>query len=140
MQRYGSGYCVAMMDIDEFKAINDAFGHDVGDTVIASVAETGAQAIRDRVDAIGRLGGDEFAIVLPHVDLEGARQSVERIRESIEQRRFAADDREFSVSVSIGVAEADAGDTAPAMQLKRADEALYRAKRSGRNKVVGAPD
>ncbi len=129
----------AMIDIDHFKQVNDTYGHDVGDTVLRELAGRLGRLLRAS-DLIARLGGEEFVAVMPDTDTETAAAVTRRIREEIANTPFASDVVEggIEVTVSIGVtAFAGAGD-APGALLKRADEALYTAKRGGRNRVVSA--
>jgi diguanylate cyclase (GGDEF)-like protein len=126
---------VLLADLDHFKRINDEHGHLVGDEVLKSVSARLKETVREPV-FVGRLGGEEFLVVLPGTDLESARQVAERIREQV----AGIDTRHWfeglPLTVSVGVAAADpAGDTVSNM-LRRADNALYDAKRSGRNRVI----
>jgi diguanylate cyclase (GGDEF)-like protein len=135
LDRPGAPRCAVLLaDLDHFKRINDEHGHLVGDEVLRSVATRLTDAVREPV-VVGRLGGEEFLVVLPDADLETARQVAERIREqvaTIDTKRFEAP----PLTVSVGVAAADtAGDTVSNM-LRRADHALYDAKRAGRNRVI----
>ncbi len=124
---------VLMLDIDHFKAVNDTFGHDGGDIVLRAFAETVAAAVRS-LDIVGRLGGEEFAVLLPGADVDAAARTAEAIRAKVEQLHIeVAPGTSAPVTVSIGVAPLD-GDLAGA--LGRADDALYRAKAGGRNRVV----
>lgn len=120
-----------MFDIDHFKAVNDSQGHDVGDEVLQAVAMNAAS-----VDGIvGRLGGEEFAVILPLRTLEDAVDVADDLRERLAGMRFPGNDGLFGVTCSFGVSEFRHGD-APTDLLKRADVALYVAKREGRNRVV----
>jgi diguanylate cyclase (GGDEF)-like protein/PAS domain S-box-containing protein len=119
-----------VLDIDDFKTINDQHGHDAGDEVLRRVAALADKASRQS-DRLFRLGGDEFLIYLPGVPLDGARQIAERLRQSVEQTRI----REAPVTVSIGVAQLQPEDTAESW-IRNADAAMYEAKRSGRNRVA----
>lgn len=135
--RNGSAFCICMVDIDLFKRINDTYGHLPGDAVLRGVAHAASKALR-QLDFFGRYGGEEFVMVLTDTALEGAMVTAERVRARIEQLQFTEIDPDLRVTVSIGVAEhvrrADS-----AVTLKRADEALYRAKEGGRNRSVSAP-
>ncbi len=134
------GSCaILIIDIDHFKKINDQFGHPTGDEVLKAVAST----VRSKVvepGFFGRLGGEEFLIVLPHMDVNGARDAAERFREaimSIETSRWCSDGRR--ITASIGCAVSNPGADTPSTMLKRADFALYAAKRNGRNCVETEP-
>lgn len=121
---------VILFDIDHFKAVNDRYGHDVGDEVLKRVASSATACLR-HTDLIGRYGGEEFVIILPSTDAEVALQIAERVRARIEA---AWDARQPKVTVSLGIASTrgeDAGDVI----LKRADIALYEAKSAGRNRL-----
>lgn len=135
--RTGSAFCICMVDIDLFKKVNDTYGHASGDTVLTGVAQTASDALR-QLDFFGRYGGEEFVMVLTDTPLEGAMISAERVRERVQDMLFPSIDENLRVTVSIGIAEhlrrADAAQT-----LRRADEALYRAKENGRNQCVAAP-
>lgn len=135
-RRYGHPLCVAMLDIDEFKSVNDRHGHGVGDQVLARVAAVGLARLREGIDHCGRLGGEEFGILLPQTDLAGAQATAERMRGAIRELSFAVPAGSFRVSASIGVAMLAAEDDGIAALLERADAALYRAKSGGRDRVV----
>jgi diguanylate cyclase (GGDEF)-like protein len=129
-----SGLAAIMFDIDHFKGINDTCGHDTGDQVLREVSQ---QAVR--ADLItGRLGGEEFAVLLEGADLEAARQVAESLRAAIAGLAFETPQGKLALTCSFGVSERQAGESIDGL-LKRADVALYQAKRSGRNRVVGAP-
>ncbi len=125
--------CVAMADLDHFKQINDQQGHIVGDRVLKEVAQRILSSIRDE-DTVGRYGGEEFLLILPHTPLEIALQIAERIRQHI--ARTAVHLRELSIptTISIGVVQHQPGEDAVTL-IRRADEAMYRAKQAGRNTV-----
>lgn len=119
-----------VLDIDHFKAVNDRFGHAVGDTVLMGIAALARRLSRDS-DLLFRLGGDEFVMYLPGVGGQGARSIGERLRAAVEASALVPQGR---VSISLGVAELEPQESAEAW-LQRADAALYDAKRRGRNKV-----
>lgn len=120
-----------MFDIDHFKKVNDTQGHDVGDEVIQAIAMNAASV----GPIVGRLGGEEFAIVMPGLGREEAAGVADGLRQQYESMRFPGCDGLFATSCSFGVSEFVRGDT-PAALLKRADIALYVAKREGRNRVM----
>ncbi len=130
---------VAMIDVDYFKRVNDTFGHDVGDAVLREIAGRLRGLLRAS-DLVARLGGEEFVAVMPDTDEETAAAVTRRIRDEIAEKPFASDlvDGGIEVTASIGVAALAGADDTPDALLKRADDALYAAKRSGRNQVVAA--
>lgn len=131
--RSGRALSVAIFDVDHFKAVNDRFGHLVGDRVLQRVACAAAQALRHD-DLVGRLGGEEFVLLLPGADADAATVVAERVRMAIATGGSADAADDPSVTISIGVALLDA-DVSATMLLNRADRALYDAKRSGRNRM-----
>ena len=132
--RYGSTYCLCMLDIDFFKRVNDTHGHLVGDEVLREVAMVAANSLRG-TDFFGRFGGEEFIIALINTSIDGAMIIAERVRQKIAEMTFDEIHQSLQVTVSIGVA-AHVSKEDPAQTLKRADDALYRAKDSGRNRCV----
>ena len=125
---------VLIADLDNFKTINDRLGHAIGDEVLRAVGTVLADAVRDPV-FVGRLGGEEFLVVLPETDLESARQAAERIREQVREidtRRWLG---EGNLTVSLGVTASHPGHDSLSDMLRRADTALYAAKRAGRDRV-----
>lgn len=133
VQRNHGSLCVALVDIDRFKQVNDSFGHAAGDKAIRLIADTLKAGLRD-YDLCARWGGEEFLILLPFSRLEDARQLLERLRLSIEIMVFGIGETSFPLTISIGVSEFASGESSFAV-LKRADEALYLAKNAGRNTV-----
>ena len=135
-ERSGTPLSVVLADIDDFKRVNDTWGHDTGDTVLRRVAVVLEAATRD-VDLPVRLGGEEFAILLPETDTEGARHLAERVREAIEETVIEVGRDRVNVTASFGVSCFP--ETAEASQLLvDADRGLYAAKRSGKNCVVAS--
>lgn len=135
-ERTGEVFCFAMLDLDHFKDVNDTYGHPVGDQVLRKVCEIAMQCVR-AVDSVGRMGGEEFCILLPSTTLDNGRISLERVREAVGAYDWNSISKGLSVHLSAGVAECALGDTLQTL-TKRADDALYRAKHTGRNKVVAA--
>ena len=134
-----AGFTVLIIDIDHFKAINDAHGHLLGDRVIVSVANMLRSCVGER-GPIARMGGEEFAVLLPHTSSAGGVELAERIRSSVEHgkiRRAGTDETIGNVTVSIGVASCGENELFDAM-LARADGALYQSKTAGRNRVTVA--
>jgi diguanylate cyclase (GGDEF)-like protein len=138
-QRYGDPLALLMIDLDHFKRVNDTWGHPAGDAVLRGTAELVRSSVRD-LDTCARFGGEEFAIVLPNTPLGGALVVAERVWRNLGSQRHAVGTpeapQEVAVSASIGVAFYPAQATGDADTLvKRADEALYCAKREGRNAI-----
>jgi diguanylate cyclase (GGDEF)-like protein len=125
--------CLAFIDVDHFKRVNDQFGHAAGDSVLFGVADRLAENIR-RSDILGRVGGEEFAVCMPNVTLQDARALAERLRRAVTLAPFETPVGPVPVTVSIGVAARKAGDDV-AHLMRRADAAMYAAKRAGRDRV-----
>lgn len=141
LRRDGTGFSVAMMDLDHFKAVNDKYGHEAGDRVLSSVGGLLTQTLRSFDDAF-RFGGEEFLIVLKGGGAAEAVAVLERLRQRLEARPVRLRDGEsIPVTASFGVAEAEANEAVDDL-IARADQALYRAKQTGRNRVVvcGQPE
>jgi two-component system cell cycle response regulator len=132
-RRHGHGLSVALADVDHFKAVNDDHGHLIGDDVLAAVGRRLSEAVRAD-DVVGRWGGEEFLAILPRIESDGARAAAERIRGAVAQAPLSGG---IPVTVSVGCATLEDEATVDTL-LRRADEALYRAKRGGRNAVVVA--
>ncbi len=126
-----------LMDIDHFKAINDAYGHDMGDQVLKAVSRVLKDSMREQ-DFIGRWGGEEFLALLPHTDLDQAAASAERIREAVQALRIDGNGSHIGVTLSIGISQHHAGQSL-SHSIARADTALYEGKSAGRNRVERAP-
>jgi diguanylate cyclase (GGDEF)-like protein len=134
-QRTGAALAVALVDIDQFKSINDGLGHAAGDNALRFAAA----ALRERTrpyDSVGRWGGDEFLLVMPGADAAGARQVCERLRTALAEQSAARGGT--AITVTVGVALGRHGNDTPAALVERADGAMYEAKRAGRNRVVVA--
>jgi len=134
--RYGHRYCLALLDVDHFKAYNDTYGHQAGDQVLQVVAQSLSEQARPG-DALYRYGGEEFLCILPEQSPAGATVAAERMRRGVEELAIIHAGNDGGVlTLSGGVAMLDAGDTRSADEvLKEADDSLYRAKRLGRNRV-----
>ena len=130
-QRQGTPFCLLIIDIDRFKLFNDQFGHALGDAILKKVSKA-LEATARQMDIVARLGGDEFAVLLPDCNLEAASRGAERLRSAIGDGPMRYEGREHTLTVSIGLAEAQIDDD-PASLLKRTDSALYAAKEAGRN-------
>jgi diguanylate cyclase (GGDEF)-like protein len=126
-----------VVDVDHFKSINDRFGHAAGDAVLTALAATLSDAVREGDTAV-RLGGEEFVLVLPGAGREQAIDRAERLRREVAAVRHLLDGDEVSVTVSIGVAVCPSDGSDPAALLEAADQALYTAKATGRDRVVAA--
>lgn len=125
---------VILLDIDHFKKINDTYGHFAGDAVLRETAARLRGNMRP-YDQVGRYGGEEFLVVLPNCDLEQAKNQAERMRQKLHMSTMLVDGAELLVSASFGVTVSDASERDPNLFVRVADEALYRAKASGRNCV-----
>lgn len=129
----GKSPCLALIDVDRFKRVNDELGHAVGDAVLCGMADCLAGNVR-RVDMIGRIGGEEFAVCMPNVTMHDAWTLADRLRRAIAETPLATPSGPVNITISVGVTSLAAGDTVPAL-IDRADAAMYAAKRAGRNRV-----
>ena len=145
--RHGEPFCVAIVDIDHFKDVNDGHGHDVGDAVLRGFAERIRGQLRrmdlmgraDVVNTFGRYGGEEFLLLLPYANAQSAVLCADRLRRAVEAQPFPTPGGALRLTFSAGIAAHEAGEPITTT-LKRADEALYRAKTLGRNRVeLAAP-
>lgn len=134
-QRYKRPLALLMIDVDHFKKVNDQYGHLVGDQVLTQLALRLVNSLRQQ-DVAGRFGGEEFTIILPETTLSGARILAERIRESIAKNPFPAKQIELPITISIGIAEYTDAVHSGSQLLEMADQALYQAKNTGRNRTV----
>ena len=131
---YGANGALLMIDADNFKSINDLFGHDAGDEALTIIARS-IRTILRAGDLVGRMGGEEFGVYLPNVDQRGAETVAERIRRSVNLAVFAPDGQQRSLSVSIGGVAFD-GPAGFSELFRIADQRLYGAKQTGRNRVT----
>lgn len=132
-KRYGGSLSLMMIDLDNFKDINDSFGHLAGDRILKGVALKIKASLRGS-DFLARFGGDEYALILGNTDLKAAAEVAWKLCEEVRGSRFLLDDSTLTITISIGVACISGEDTGETL-LGRADEALYRAKANGRNGV-----
>jgi diguanylate cyclase (GGDEF)-like protein len=133
--RYGTPTSVLIFDIDHFKRVNDEHGHLSGDKVIAATADVCRHELR-ATDAPARLGGDEFVVLMPHTTWEHAEPIAERLRMRIAESLCGLGDIGCQATISGGISELAQGDASGEDVLKRADDALYKAKRQGRNRII----
>lgn len=133
-RRFGRVFSVLMIDLDKFKSINDRHGHAAGDRALIEMARVMNENMRS-VDTLARIGGEEFVALLAEANLENAITTAERIRQQAAKKPIKYQGKEFYLTISIGVAMLDSSDNSIENVLHRADEALYRAKQQGRNRV-----
>jgi len=135
--RYGLALSVCIMDIDHFKRINDSYGHPIGDEVLKNLGNLLRNKVRE-VDLFARYGGEEFVMILPNTRAQEAIVLAERLRKAVEDSRIVVESGgrlEFDCTVSLGLTTATAGKRESRQLLREADQALHRAKASGRNRV-----
>lgn len=135
-ERHGRVYCIAMMDLDHFKKINDHYGHEAGDAVLLAFAKILKEEARIS-DIVARYGGEEFMVILGDTEIDGAKVFCEKIRSHVEKAHFLYQEERIEVNISIGVAQRNDYTSVKAL-IKGADERLYDAKRKGRNRVEPA--
>jgi diguanylate cyclase (GGDEF)-like protein len=125
-----------MIDIDHFKKTNDTYGHLAGDYVLKELGKVISVRIR-REEVLARYGGEEFSIILPETNIEGARKLAEELRKRVERHTFTFEQEIIPVTISIGIASVENRPIDLTQFLKEADDNLYKAKQTGRNKVIG---
>jgi len=135
-ERHGHSFCIAMLDLDHFKSVNDTYGHDAGDAVLIAFSKILKLEARNS-DVVGRYGGEEFLAILGDTDLNGGKVFCEKVRAHVEQAHFMYQGQRIAVSVSIGVAQRSDYPSLKAL-VSGADERLYDAKHKGRNRVESA--
>lgn len=133
-ERTQTPFSIILCDIDDFKQVNDRYGHDSGDYVLAGIADIMKSTVRKQ-DIVGRWGGEEFILLLPDARLDGGKRAAESIRENIESESFHINNKVFSVTMTFGVSQYD-GTMDMVDCVKRADEALYSGKGIGKNRVI----
>ncbi len=136
-KEFNNKFSVILLDIDDFKKINDTYGHDVGDEVIKDIADVLRKYLRPE-DIPARIGGEEFAVLITNADKNVAMNVAERLRNVMENRHLFIDENTvIDYTASFGVASVDKNINSPSELLKVADNNLYRAKKEGKNRVVG---
>jgi diguanylate cyclase (GGDEF)-like protein len=135
-KRYQRALALIAFDIDFFKRVNDTLGHLAGDNLLRQIATAVKPRLR-REDIFARTGGEEFAVLLPEITLEGARTTAEKIRRIVEMTTFRSDQHVVRSTISLGVAALNEGHDTPEALYKSADERLYEAKQTGRNRACG---
>jgi len=132
---YMTPYFVAMMDVDDFKIINDTYGHAIGDRVLSNIAETCMKILKG-MGKFGRLGGEEFIFIITEKDREEVIMTMNKLREDISMQSIKTNKGEIKITVSIGVSNLKTQKETLEEIVERSDQALYLAKKSGKNKVV----
>jgi diguanylate cyclase (GGDEF)-like protein len=142
--RYNTGFSILLFDLDNFKEVNDRYGHLAGDSILVRITRVCARWLRG-TDFMGRFGGEEFMVLCPNTSLEGAKALAERIRQAVEESGFTVNGKNIKMTISVGVTELsnhlDAAAKLNEVELLHdmidaADSAMYNAKRNGRNRVV----
>jgi diguanylate cyclase len=136
VRRKDTPLCVALLDIDNFKKLNDSMGHATGDVALAHLASVARECMRPQ-DTLARYGGEEFVILLPDTPLDKGIEAMTRLQRELTKNFFLAGSEKVLITFSAGVAQLDK-DEKGADAIKRADQAMYLAKRAGKNRVVGA--
>jgi diguanylate cyclase len=136
-QRHESQLCVGLLDIDDFKRINDSLGHDAGDDALIHLARLCRETLRPQ-DTVARYGGEEFVVLLPETNLEDASAVLIRLQRDLTKHYSMHDNKKVLITFSAGVTLFRPDDT-QATALKRADTAMYQAKQGGKNQVVSVP-
>jgi len=136
-RRFNHPMSILMMDLDDFKAVNDTHGHNIGDQVLTTVAMRCREQMRN-IDLIGRYGGDEFLVLLVETNLEAARIVAERIRSHVAEAPVDTDIGQLNITVSVGITALEKDTSNLDALLNRADKAMYAAKKTGRNRVKGS--
>jgi diguanylate cyclase len=127
--------CVALLDIDNFKRINDTLGHSAGDAALVHLADVARSCLRPQ-DSLSRFGGEEFVILMPDTTLDQGIEAMTRLQRELTKRYFLRDNEKLLITFSAGVTQLAATEQS-SDALRRADEAMYLAKRAGKNRVMG---
>ena len=135
VRRFGGAASVMMLDLDHFKAVNDTYGHAVGDEALRRLTQVCKKFLR-QIDVFARIGGEEFAIMLPGTNATGAVSLAEKLRLAVDGTPINSNHNQFNITASFGVAEVRVGERDVDQCLGRADSALYAAKKAGRNCVM----
>lgn len=135
VRRFGTAASLVMIDLDHFKAVNDTYGHPVGDEALRCLTQVCKKLLR-QIDVIARIGGEEFAVMLPGTNESGAIAVAEKLRQAVYETPVKSGQNQFNITASLGVAEVRAVDKSVDECLARADSALYAAKHAGRNRVT----
>lgn len=133
--RYERKLSLLLMDIDHFKDFNDTYGHQIGDLVLKTISKCLKKSVRSS-DLVARYGGEEFVVILPETNIPNAEKMAERIRVNIEKQRISVEEKQLSVTVSIGAATLDEHASSQSKLIEAADAAMYHSKRNGRNQVT----
>lgn len=136
-RRRGSDLCLALLDLDNFKKLNDSLGHDAGDEALVHLAQVCRDTLRPQ-DSVARYGGEEFIITLPETRLEDAQITLNRLQRELTRRFFLYQNQKVLITFSAGVTQFAPSDNQTAI-IKRADDAMYQAKHTGKNKVIASP-
>jgi diguanylate cyclase len=133
-ERRGTPLCVALLDVDNFKRLNDTYGHAAGDEALRHLVRVVKETLRV-IDTVARYGGEEFLILMPETTLESAAQTMTRLQRALTKHFFLHDNEKLLITFSCGVAQRNQGEDQTSL-LKRADQAMYQAKHTGKNRVI----
>lgn len=137
-QRYNHTFSILMLDLDHFKSVNDTFGHAAGDEALRTMIRVFQSSRLRQSDFWGRIGGEEFVVALPETVLHDAAEAAERLRVNLAELPVCYEDKKFFITASIGVSQFRTGDVRETL-LHRADQAMYEAKQTGRNRIWLSP-
>ena len=134
-KRYGTIISVAMADIDDFKSINDAYGHQAGDYVLSEISKIFMETLR-KTDFVYRYGGEEICVLMPETCIQNVIMPLERLRKNIEHKQFIYNGKKIHATISIGATTYSKDMRSSSDLIEKSDAALYKAKKTGKNKVV----